>query len=65
MIFKEPVYSNSDNTQIDLQINHETYGWIPCTITAEEYPALWATVVASEVKPYAEPDEQQLELALD
>lgn len=53
MDFRNPQYSNADGTRIDIEFDHPDHGWIPITITPDEYPELWAAVVNSSVAPYA------------
>lgn len=48
-------YINEDHTIIDMELNHPKHGWIPITINEEEYPLVWAEVVANDVTPFAPP----------
>ena len=36
MKIKTPQYANADHTLINCEIEHETYGWIPFTASAED-----------------------------
>ena len=58
MDFRNPRYTNAASDHIDLEIDHPSYGWLPCTINAEEYPDLWPAVVATEVSPFVPPDAE-------
>lgn len=54
-------FVNAAGTLIDLEINHPKYGWIPITINEEEYPELWAEVVAiNDIAPFYPPDDATL-----
>ncbi|MDO5647378.1 hypothetical protein [Paracoccus sp. (in: a-proteobacteria)] len=50
--FKTAHYSSKTHTHIDLELDHPEFGWIPLTITEDEYPDLWREVVAQPVGPY-------------
>jgi len=66
MEFRNPVYIKSDNSLIDLEINHDVHGWIPYTLlrvdeTSEfDTETLWDEVVAGSVTAYAAPSDSVL-----
>ena len=66
MEFRNPVYIKSDNSLIDLEINHDVHGWIPYTLfrgdeTSEfDTTTLWDEVVAGSVTAYAAPSNSVL-----
>ena len=45
--FRKARYINAQKSRIDMEIKHQTEGWIPITIDAQEYPLLWPEVVAT------------------
>ena len=55
---KQPKFSNFQRTQIDCQIEHEIFGWIPFTASpddSEEFGrALYAALLAGEFGPIAD-----------
>lgn len=55
--FKNPRYAIVDNTFIDMELDHPDFGWIPITISAEDYPDLWSRVTADHVEPFEETTE--------
>jgi hypothetical protein len=64
--FRNPKYIRSDNSLIDLEINHSVYGWIPYTLdkndTGSEFDckALWDEVIAGSVTAYTAPSNSVL-----
>ena len=66
MEFRNPVYIKSDNSLIDLEINHGVYGWVPYTLLRGDKTAainteeLWDEVVAGSVTAYAAPSNSVL-----
>lgn len=68
--FRNPKYIKSDNSLIDLEINHSVYGWIPYTLdkndTGSEFDcnALWSEVTAGSVAAYTPPTNSTLYDAL-
>lgn len=63
MAFFNPVYVTPSNTHINIDYDHPVFGLIPMTINEEEYPELWADVVATEVAPFIAPDPEVRRLA--
>ncbi len=66
MQIKNPVYANADETNIDLEIEHPDYGWIPFTATEDDVEEhgrdLYAQAKAGDfgpVAPYVEPPEPE------
>lgn len=56
--YTDPVYSNADNTAIDMTWNHPGFGPIPFTLVEDDYPDFWAQVIADgNIGPYVEPTE--------
>ena len=43
------------DTAIDIELEHPRLGWIPMTITEDEYPELWVDVIATNPAPYVPP----------
>ena len=70
MEWRNPKYVNSDNSAIDLEINHETYGWVTTTLiendpyTKFDSEALWAEVTSGSVAAYTPPTNSILYEAL-
>jgi len=70
MEFRNPVYIKSDNSLIDLEINHEKLGWVPYTLMRGDETAsidtikLWDEVVAGSVTSYSAPSDDVLYTAL-
>ena len=56
-MFQDAVWVNAEHTAITMTLNHPHLGWIPITITQEEYPELWELVVASSPAAYVAPTE--------
>jgi len=57
--FWNAVYANAEHTVIDMMLAHPVHGEIPITINEEEYPEIWADVVASYPEPYVPPSEDE------
>ena len=47
-MFQDAVWANAEHTTITMMLDHPIHGWIPITINAEEYPELWADVIAAD-----------------
>ena len=64
--YRNAKYIKSNNSLIDLEINHTVYGWIPYTLDATDTEAevnsqdLWDEVVAGSVTAYAAPSDSVL-----
>jgi len=64
--YRNAKYIKSNNSLIDLEINHTVYGWIPYTLdatdTGSEFDTetLWDEVVAGSVTAYAAPSDSVL-----
>lgn len=65
MQVRNPIYSNSTNTTIDLEIEHPDYGWIPFTASPEDVEQhgrdLYAAAKRGDfgaIAPYVEPEPQ-------
>lgn len=72
MEFRNPKFINAQNTQIDCEINHPNFGWIPFTCDPNDTGALidvkslFAQMIAAGVKPYVayQPTQQDKEAAI-
>ncbi len=72
MEFRNPKFINAQNTQIDCEINHPKFGWIPFTCDPNDTGALvdvkslFAQMIAAGVKPYVayQPTQQDKEAAI-
>lgn len=64
--YRNAKYIKSNNSLIDLEINHTVHGWIPYTLDANDTEAevnsqdLWDEVVAGSVTAYAAPSDSVL-----
>lgn len=47
-MFQDAVWANAEHTAITMMLDHPTLGWIPITIDAQEYPEMWADVIAAD-----------------
>ena len=47
-MFQDAVWANAEHTAITMMLNHPIHGWIPITITDEDYPEMWADVIAAD-----------------
>lgn len=68
--FVDPVYPFSDPVYnmygtIDCNIMHPDYGSLPCTISEEAYPTMWAEAIAMGVAPYIPNVPKLTQLAYD
>ncbi len=70
--YKNPRFANAENTQINVEINHSVYGWIP--FTADQFDPhtkwnakeFWDELLASgKVQPYAPPVISSEQLAIE
>ncbi len=70
--YRNPRFNDPDNWQINVEINHPEYGWIP--FTADQFDSytkwnskeFWDHLIASgEVQPYAPPVFTPEQLAID
>jgi hypothetical protein len=56
---RNPVWANADQTIIDCEINHSTYGWIPFTASPDDVEAhgreIFASLTQGEVAEYVPP----------
>lgn len=54
--FRNPVYSSADGQQIDMEIEHPVYGWIPFTARPDDVEQLgrdlYTAAIATEVSAY-------------
>lgn len=56
--FANAHYSNAAMTRIDMMLDHPNQGWIAITISEEDYPLVWADVIATgDVAPYEPPSD--------
>lgn len=53
--FRNPKYSREDGTAIDVEINHETLGWIPYTLLQTGTDAEMFEEAAKTATPYVAP----------
>lgn len=58
--FRNARYVRLDNSVIDMELDHPKHGWIPISITQQDYPEVWAEVVATDVAPFVAPDDATL-----
>lgn len=60
MEFRNAVYSSGDGQQIDMEINHPVYGWIPFTARPDDPEQhgrdLYAEALLGTVAPYVAPE---------
>lgn len=72
MEFKNQKFANQQNSQINCEINHPEFGWIPFTCDPNDTGALidvkslFAQMIAAGVKPYVayQPTQQEKEVAI-
>lgn len=64
MDIRNPVYITPQQDTVDLEINHPTRGWIPITITQQDYPDLWAKVMLEGVRTDSELVQERIQLDL-
>ena len=62
--YRNAVYSRSNNSMIDCEINHSEYGWIPYTLTSASNNAMWNTVTSGSVGAYSDPSDSVLYVQL-
>jgi hypothetical protein len=62
---KKPVYTNAEKTQIDVELNHPQFGWIPYTFhtdtTDESFDELIREYLQKDdtvIEPFTEEDTQ-------
>ena len=60
--FRNPVYSSADGQQIDMEIEHPVYGWIPFTARPDDVEQhgrdLFAAAVLDEVSAFSAPEPE-------
>lgn len=58
--FWDARYINEEQTCIDMMLMHPIHGEIPITINEDEYPEVWADVIATgDIAPYVPPSEDE------
>lgn len=57
--FRNARYVKHDGAVIDMDLDHPLHGWIPITITQDDYPELWEEVAASGPTAYVAPTEAE------
>lgn len=59
-VFWDAKYINEEHTCIDMMLAHPVHGDVPITINPDDYPEVWAEVVASgDVADYAPPTDEE------
>lgn len=59
--FGDARYANAEHTYIDMMLMHPIHGEIPITINEEEYPEVWADVIATgDVASFSPPSDAAL-----
>lgn len=67
MSIRNPTYIDAEQRVIDIEFKHPTIGWIPMTITQQDYPDLWTEAIRMGVKidKTLVDERQQLDLMFD
>ncbi|WP_457660170.1 MULTISPECIES: hypothetical protein [Sinorhizobium] len=64
MEFRNPFYSRPDNSAINMEVNHPSFGWIPFTAREtdieEHCRQLFAEANAGTVAPYTPPTQEEV-----
>lgn len=59
----QPRYSSPQGDRIDLEVDHPDFGFVTMTISPEDYPDLWASVISGPIAPYAAPSDDDMRAA--